>query len=156
MLIDDVCACRQFAGADIVLRTGSGKVIQLFQLRSGFDKQAGAENARVNLSPDGVEADTYGTIKFKNFLVDIDPEELLCKEIENAIKSSNPTLDPKQVLQELHANIRGDADKSKGGDLYRFLKFIVYSTGRYILRDQGNMSDAEMSKNYFYEDHTLW
>ena len=156
MLIGNVCACRQFAGADIVLRTGSGKVIQLFQLRSGFDQQAGAENARVNLSPDGVQAETYGTVKLKNFLVDIDPEQLWCKEIEDAIKSSDPSLDPKQVLQQLHDNVRGDADKSEGGNLYRFLKFIIYSTGRYILRDEGKMSSEEMGKNFFYENTTLW
>jgi hypothetical protein len=155
MLICDAHDCRQFAGADIVLRTGSGKVIQYFQLRSGFDKHAGAENTRVNLSPDGVEAERYGTVKLKNFLVDIDPEELWCKEIEDAIKSSDPSLDPKEVLQRLHASIRGDADKSKGGDLYRFVKLIVYSTGRYILRDEGDMSTREMSRNYFGGKLTL-
>ena len=148
-------ACRQFAGADIVLRTRSGKVIQLFQLRSGFDKQAGAENARVNLSPDGVEAETYGTVQLKNFLVDIDPEELWCKEIEDAIKSSDPSLNPREELQKLHDSVRGAADKSEGGNLYRFVKLIVYSTARYILRDEGDMSKAEMGKNYFDAKLTL-
>jgi hypothetical protein len=138
-----------------VLRTGSGKVIQYFHLRAGFNKQAGAENTRVNLSPDGVEAERYGTVQLKNFLVDIDPDELWCKEIEDAIKSSDPSLDPKEVLQQLHASVRGDADKSQGGNLYRFMKFIVYSTGRYILRDEGNMSTREMSKNYFHGEKTL-
>ena len=149
MLLCDVDASRQFAGADIVLRTGSGKIIQYFQLRSGFDKHAGGELSRVNTSPDGLDAEMYGTVKMKEFLIKVDPEELLCKEIEDAINSVGLSLDPKALLAEIHASIQGDPDRGTVRELVRIGGFIIYSTGRYILRDEGGMSTAEMSKNFF-------
>jgi hypothetical protein len=151
MVLYNVSALRQFAGADITLRTQSGKMIQYFCLRSGFDKHAGGELTRVNVSPDGLQAEKYGTVMMENFMVKIDPEEpeLLCKEIEEAIKAYDQSLDPKTVLKEIHASIQGDENRGKVRELVRFGRFVLYSTGRYILRNSGEMLKREMSKNYF-------
>jgi hypothetical protein len=145
----DVLAYRQFAGADLVLRTGSKQVMQLVNLRDGFDKWACGELARVNVSTDGGEVEEFGTIMMKEFLILVDPEELSCEEIETALKTSNPLVDSKALLQEIHASVKGDVDKDDGGDLVRVGKFNVYSTARRILEYVGKMTRTELSRNYF-------
>jgi hypothetical protein len=145
LLCDDL-AYRQFAGADLVLRSGSGHVIQYVNLRDGFDQWTGGELARaVNTDTDQVE--DFGTIMIKNFLILVNPEELSCKEVEDALKDSIP--DTKALLRDMHTEMKGDVDREDGGDLVRVGKFNVYSTARRILSGVGKMSKSEMSKDYF-------
>jgi hypothetical protein len=149
MILHNVPALRQFAGADITLRTQSGTMIQYFRLRAGFDKHAGGELTRVNVSPDGLQAEKYGTVMIENFLVKIDPEELLCQEIEEAMKTHDQSLEPQKVLKEIHASIQGNEDRGKVRELVRIGRFVVYSSGRYIIRNSGEISKRELSKNFF-------
>jgi hypothetical protein len=124
-------------------------MIQYFYLRAGFDKHAGGELTRVNVSPDGLQAEKYGTVMMENFLVKIDPEELLCQEIEEAIKTHDQSLEPQKVLKEIHASIQGNEDRGKVRELVRIGRFVVYSSGRYIIRNSGEISKRELSKNFF-------
>ena len=110
----DVLAYRQFAGADLILRTGSKQVMQLINLRDGFDKWACGEPARVNVSTNGDQVEEFGTIMMKEFLILVDPEELSCEEIKEALKTSNPSVDSKALLQEIHASVKGDVDRDDG------------------------------------------
>jgi len=151
----DVLAYRQFAGGDIVLRTGSKEVMQFVNLRDGFDKWAGGELARVNVGIDSDQVEAFGTIMIKEFLILVDPEALSCVEIEEALKTSNPLFDSKALLQEIHASIKGDVDRDDGGDLVRVGKFNVYSTARRILEYIGKMSRTELSRNYFTSEISL-
>jgi chromosome segregation and condensation protein ScpB len=98
---------------------------------------------------DGDEVEEFGTIMMKEFLILVDPEELSCEEIETALKTSNPLVDSKALLQEIHASVKGDVDKDDGGDLVRVGKFNVYSTARRILEYVGKMTRTELSRNYF-------
>jgi len=146
ILCDDL-VYRQYAGADIVLRSGSKHVIQYVNLRDGFDQWTGGELARVNVSTDSDQVETFGTIMMKDFLILVDPEDLSCKEIEDALKDS--IADTKALLRDMHAAMKGDIEREDGGDLVRVGKFNVYSTARRILSSVGKMSKAERSKNYF-------
>ena len=117
------------------MRSGTGQVIQYFRLRSGYDKPAGGENTRVNLCSPGVNAVQFGTVMVKRFLVEIDPENLMCKEIS-----------------DFHGDISGDLQCMSGAatkTLKRFDNMVVYSTGRYIIRDEGKISKEDLSRNYF-------
>ena len=144
---NDDLAYRQFAGADFVLRSGSKYAIQYVNLRYGYDQWAGGELARVNVSTDGDQVEEFGTIMMKNFLILVDPEELSCKEIEDALKDH--IADTKTMLRDIHTSVKGEVERDDGGDLVRVGKFNVYSTARRILRAIGKMKKSELSKNYF-------
>ena len=58
-------------------------------------------------------------------------------------------LNNKDILKEIHASIQGDSERGQVRELVRIGGFVVYSTGRYNLRDEGGMSTSEMSKNFF-------
>ena len=137
----------------MVLRSGSRYAIQYVNLRDGFDQWAGGELARVNVSTDGEQVEEFGTIMMKNFLILVDPEELSCKEIEDALKDHIP--DTKTLLREIHDSMRFDVDREHGGDLVRVGKFNVYSTARRILSAVGKMTKGELSRNWFESDITL-
>lgn len=121
---------------DITLRSCTKEVIQYFKLRSGYDKHCGGENTRVNLETDAVDAVNFGTVKVKKFLVSIAKGKLMCPEIEDLAKVT---------LEELEAMHGADDVVLKCFD-----SLVFYSTGRYIIRDEGGISKDELSQNYFY------
>jgi hypothetical protein len=144
----DVIAYRQYGGADLVLRSASGQVIQCVSLRDKYNEWACGELARANV---GDKVETFGTIMMNNFLLLVDPEDLSCKEIAEAL----PTLDTKALLREIHASIKNGVDRGDGGDLVRVGKFNVYSTARRILETVGKMKNTELKKDWFNTDITL-
>ena len=144
----DVLAYRQYGGADLVLRSGSGQVIQCVNLREEYSEWACGELARVNV---GDKVETFGTIMMNNILILVDPEELSCKEIAEAL----PTVDTQRLLREIHASIKNGVDRRDGGDLVRVGKFNMYSTARRILETVGKMKNTELKKDWFNTDITL-
>ena len=134
---DDVEFFRQSAVADITLRMPSGEFVQYVKQRSGRDKHAGAETSRVNKG-NGLE--TFGTVMIKKFIIPVDPDKLMCPEIEAAVGFS---------IEEELKQMLGDR---------RFLMMsgvVVYSSGRYVVRNEGMVSTEELSKNMLFSKTTL-
>lgn len=117
---------------DITLRSCTNEVIQYFRLRSGCDKHCGGETTRINLRSDGVDAVEFGTVMVRNFIVEIIEERLMCPEIQKVGKVSSAD------LECMHRGLK----------LVQFEKANVYSSGRYVIRDEGKVSKEEMGKNF--------
>jgi hypothetical protein len=128
--------CRQYVAVDIVLRSGTGQVIQFFSLRSDTDQACGGENTTVKFPEMRIPL-KFGTIMKKKFLHMVVDEELRCPElgIDDASHSS--------LAQETHEKF------------VEIESTTIYSTGRYIIRDEGKMSKEQLGQNSFLKDSTV-
>jgi hypothetical protein len=127
---------RQSAAIDLVLRSGTGHVLQFFRLRSGFDRRAGAESTRAYV--DEEEVAHFGTVYPRLFLTRIFKDKLLSPEIQNAAG------DIRQILEEIYDKLHGSSESC----LIRMHHMVVYTSGRYIIRDEGHLSKDMLGRNF--------
>lgn len=138
VLMHFFCVCRQYGAADIVLRSCTGQVIQYFRMRSDTDKPCGGENSTHHVPHQDAPA-KFGTVMAHKFLFQVNEEELMCAEIMAAAGN---------ILEELKA-------MNGGKSLVQCEKLVVYSSGRYIIRDEGKISKENLGKNYFCSNFTV-
>jgi len=127
---------RQSAAIDLVLRSGTGHVLQFFRLRSGFDRRAGAESTRAYV--DEKEVAHFGTVYPKLFLARIFKDKLLSPEIQKAAG------DIQEILNEIYENLHGSSESC----LIRMHHLVVYTSGRYMIRDEGHLSKDMLGRNF--------
>jgi hypothetical protein len=128
--------CRQSVAVDIVLRSGTGQVIQFFSMRSDTDKACGGENTTVKFPGMGIPL-KFGTVMKKKFLHKVVEGELRCPEIgiDDGYHSSL-TQDTREKFVEIEST-------------------TIYSTGRYIVRDECKMSKEQLGQNSFLKKCTV-
>lgn len=134
----NMCVFRQSAAVDIVLRSRTGQVAQYFRLRYDTDKPSGGENTLVHISG-RAEPDQFGTVMAKNFLWMIDEEDLMTPELERFAGGISLT-DLKTI--------------NKGKRFVEFESVVVYSTIRYLIRDDGGISRDQLGRSVYHSGCT--
>jgi hypothetical protein len=131
----------QLGSIDFCLRTQSGKVCQLFRLRSDSTKRAGGENGFFQDEKGGF-AVPYGTVMVSNFLIEHNLSQVRddLKKLFSKIYSGCE-LEFDEWFKGLEESFGRDIKR-----LQRIERLTLYSTIRYIIRDFGEKRQRTLRK----------
>jgi hypothetical protein len=126
---------------DLVVRSRTGGMMQLWRLRCDTTMLAGAENAYFQDEKDGY-AKPYGTVMVNNFLIEhkIGNIRSELEALYNDIHQ-NSGQNFEDWLADLEGSLSGDVT-----NLQRIERFVMYSTFRYIVRDRGQVRQRTLRK----------